>query len=197
LDKYNKYGGYRYLWKHDKITFSKFIREMIENHWNMIDEHHFAHQTSDYYNKDKIMMSKILKIYDIENIEYDYIEKLYDKEIPEDILNYRGGHERKKYDLYLNKYVFDLDLDDYYEYNIDIKYFYNKKIKEQVYNFYKNDFDFFRENDINYEDIFDNYVSDQVDELDEDKDEDFDEDFSDTINGAINDVINESINFRQ
>jgi hypothetical protein len=110
----------------------------------------------------KILQSKSIKFYDIENINYNYIENLYNKKIPEEVINKNHGHERSNIikkinkniilekDKYLDTFVFDLNIEDYINYNIDIKYFYNEEIKNKLFNFYKDDFIFFSENGINY-----------------------------------------------
>ena len=56
----------------------------------------------------------------------------------------------KNADIKLADYkVYDKDLKDYYgnKFN-DKKYFYNEKLKLDVYNCYENDFKFFRDNNI-------------------------------------------------
>lgn len=152
LDKYKKTGEYRHYWKYPTLTFSQFVDELVKSNWKIINKHHFTPQTSEDFNG-KILLSKIIKFYDISNIDYQYIEQLYNKKIPECIINKKYGHERK---LHINinecfdKYVYDLNIDEYIDYNIDIKYFYNEEIKEKVFNFYINDFNFFYENGINY-----------------------------------------------
>ena len=72
LDKYKTTGTLRHLWKSDKLTFSDFVDELLKNTWVKIDKHHFTPQTSEAFDK-KIMLSKIVKFYDIENIDYEYI----------------------------------------------------------------------------------------------------------------------------
>jgi hypothetical protein len=152
LDKYNsERGPLRKLWKHDDITFSTFVDELIKNDWIMIDKHHFTQQTTEFFDKNKILKSKSLKIYDIKNIDYKYIETLYNKKISEYVLNYKMGHERQKYNDTFDINVFDLDMDIYYNYNVPIKNFYNQEIKNKVYEFYKNDFLFFKEYGFNYD----------------------------------------------
>jgi len=151
LDKYKKDGQLRHLWTHDKLTFSTFIDELLKNDYKMVDEHHFTPQTSEHFNKNKIMKSKCLKIYNIENIDYLYIEKLYNKTIPESLLHFRGGHENTKKEANFEGDVYDLDIDVYSNYNVATKQFYNEEIKTKVYEFYKNDFDFLKENGFNYE----------------------------------------------
>ena len=39
---------------------------------------------------------------------------------------------------------------DYYNFNVNSKYFYNEELKNRVYNFYKNDFIFFNEMGLDY-----------------------------------------------
>ena len=152
LDKYKKYGQFRHLWKHPTITFSNFVDEVIKNS-RMIDKHHFTPQTTEKFNKKKLLLSKSIQFYDISNIDYKYIEKLYNKTIPESVINKKQGHERschiKKNDNYSN-YVYDLDMDEYIDCNVNTKYFYNEEIKRKVFNYYINDFNLFNENGIDY-----------------------------------------------
>jgi hypothetical protein len=150
LDKYTNKGEFRILWKHDKLTFKSFVDELIKNNWNMIEYHHFVSQTSEKFNNN-IINAKIFKIYDIEKIDYEYIEEIYGKKIPEFILNFRGGHEMKKYDKNMEENVFNLDIDLLNDKNIDLKYFYDEDIKNKIYNFYINDFTFFKNNNFNYD----------------------------------------------
>ena len=152
LDKYRKNGEYRYLWKDSVLSFSQFVDKLINYDWKTIDFHHFTPQTTQKFDK-IILLSKIIKFYDISKIDYEYIEQLYNKKIPEYVLNKKRGHERLlnvNVLSYYNNYVYDLHIDDYIDYNIDIKYFYNKDIREKVFNFYINDFIFFKENDFDY-----------------------------------------------
>jgi len=155
LDKYSKNGSYRNLWTYPLLTFTKFVDKLIDCDWNMIEQNHFAPQTTSQFD-DRILLSKIIKFYDINNIDYEYIEQLYNIKIPDCVINKKEGHERITKNLEIwnnssdNKYVYHLNIDDYIDYNIDIKYFYNEEIKKKVFNFYINDFKFFEENGINY-----------------------------------------------
>jgi hypothetical protein len=149
LDKYKPCGGFRHLWKHGTITFAKFAEETIKGDWKMVEKHHFTPQTTEKFNK-SIMSSKCIKCYDIKNIDYKYIEELYNTKISETILTKKEGHERKIYGKSIARDVFDLDMTDYYEFNVNIKYFYNEELKNKIYNFYKNDFIFFNEMGLDY-----------------------------------------------
>jgi len=152
LDKYSKSGPYRYKWKESFLSFSQFVDKLIIHDWESIEYHHFTPQTTEDFNN-KIFFSKQLKFYDICKIDYNYLENLFNIKIPEYIMNKKQGHERiffVKKEEYYDKYVYDLNIDEYIDYNIDIKYFYNKEIKEKVFNFYINDFTFFKENGIDY-----------------------------------------------
>jgi len=150
LDKYKECGEYRHLWKHETITFSQFVEELVKNEWIMIDYHHFTPQTTEYFNKDIIYKSKLVKVYDINNIDYNYIEELYNKKIPDNLLKFRGGHERNIYSKTFDKYVYELDMSVYCNYNVDIKYFFNDILQKKIYDYYYNDFMFFRECQIYY-----------------------------------------------
>ena len=149
LDKYKINGDLRYLWKYDTITFSKFIEELVKNDWDMIDKHHFTPQTSEKFDE-KIMLSKCIICYDIENINYSYIEQLYGMQIPDIVLNKKEGHERNLNNSHFDNYVYDLDMSIYHSFNINTNYFYNTELKNKVYSFYKNDFNFFEHFSIIY-----------------------------------------------
>lgn len=152
LDKYKNNGEHRHLWNHSLISFSNFVNELIQHDWKIIDHHHFTPQTTEEFDK-RILLSKTIKLYDISNIDYDYIETLYNKKIPEYIITKKQGHERVhsiKNNESIKKYVYNLNIDDYIDYPVDIKYFYNEELKKKVFLFYLNDFKFFYENNINY-----------------------------------------------
>jgi hypothetical protein len=149
LDKYAKHGQFRYLWKDSFLSFSQFVDKVINKDWKTIDSHHFTPQTTEAFDK-KILLSKIIKFYDISNIDYEYIEQLYNKKIPECVIHKKEGHERSSYVNIKDCYVYDLHIDDYIDYSIDITYFYNDEIREKVFNFYIEDFIFFNENGIDY-----------------------------------------------
>jgi hypothetical protein len=154
LDKYSKSGVYidKFLSKYDIIKFDTFIYELIKGQWSIIDEHHFTPQTTEQFNKSKIIKSKSLILYDIENINYEYLEKLFNKKIPEQLINFKGGHERKVYnDNFNGDSVYNLDINKYIKYNVPVNNFYNKELKDKVYNFYEKDFLFFEDFEFDYE----------------------------------------------
>lgn len=152
LDKYAPTGECIGMWKRDKLIFSEFIDELVINNWDVIDKHHFIQQTDGRFNKDIILQSKELKIYDLKKIDYNYLEKLYNKKIPEKLLNFKG-HEKFKSTLDFETDVYNLDMCIYNNYNIPIKNFYNEDIRNKILNFYKNDFFFFKELGFEYEAI--------------------------------------------
>jgi hypothetical protein len=139
------------MWKNEKITFSLFIDEIIAENWEVIEKHHFTLQTSEYFDEEKILQAKSYKIFDIESIDYSYIENLYNKQINNNVLLIKHGHERKTYENTINYNVYDLEMEEYFENNINYKYFYNSEIKNKIYKFYENDFIFFRKNGIEYD----------------------------------------------
>ena len=150
LDKYRPRGGeYRHMWKSPIITFSQFVNELSKNNWDAVDRAHFIPQTQHHFNR-IILKSKHFKCYDIENINYNYIEQLYNKKIPSEVMNKKEGHERIKRELTLDCNVYDIDMKEYYNYNVDNKYFYSEEIKNKIFEFYKADFLFFYEVGIDY-----------------------------------------------
>lgn len=150
LDKYKIDGQYRHKWKDHFLSFSNFIDRLVNKDWKAIDKHHFIPQTCELFNKKKIILSKHIKLYDIANIDYQYIEHLFNKKIPTCVIKRRMGHERKTNGNKIDNFVNSLHIDTYINYSIDIKYFYTEEIKERVFNFYINDFNFFKENKIDY-----------------------------------------------
>jgi hypothetical protein len=153
LDKYRLNGEFRKLYKNKPLSFSRFVNDLIKNKWQKVDYHHFTPQTTEKFNKN-ILLSKSIKFYDIENIDYNYIENLYNVKIPESLLHKKMGHERKyqiNTDIVIDYNVYDINIDEYQKCIVDIKYFYNDEIKNKIFNFYKEDFDFFNENGMNYE----------------------------------------------
>lgn len=156
LNKYNKNGEFRHLWKHDTITFSKFVDTLLNNQDGMIDYHHFTPQTTENFNINMIIHAKSIVVYDIENINYEYIESLYNTKIPDELMNFKGKNERKHKhnNILFEENVSDLDMDLYYQYNIPIQNFYTEDIKKKVYSYYKQDFGFFKSRGFNYQDFF-------------------------------------------
>jgi len=152
LDKYKPGGEFRYLWESDTTlyTFSAFLDELFKCNWNIVNQHHFTPQTSEKF-KEVILNSKSIHLFDIEVIDYGFIERLYNKQIPDELLNYKGDHIRRTYELdEVSDHLYDLNMDDYYNYNVDPKHFYNEDIKNRVFAFYKNDFAFFKKLGIEY-----------------------------------------------
>lgn len=154
LDKYRLGGEFRSLWKENILTFSNFIDKLEKKNWNVINLNHFTPQTTQVFEKNKILKSKCVKLFNIENIDYNYIEVLFNKKIPKKILTDQFGHERSnrknKNNMTINNFVYNLNIDEYVNNNIEIKYFYNQELKQKIFNFYKNDFIFFKENGIDY-----------------------------------------------
>ena len=148
IEKYNKNGQYNYLWNIDlKLNFSNFVDKLIENS-NVIDIHHFTPQTTEHFNNN-VRYHKNLIIFEIEKINYSYLEKKFDKKIPQELIDFRGGHENKAKDI-IDKPVYDLLIEEYYNYKPTTKSYYNEDILNKVNEYYKNDFIFFKERCLTY-----------------------------------------------
>ena len=154
LDKYHKHGQFRYMYKKNIITFNDFINELICENWSVIDKHHFTPQTSEEFNENKLLLAKKVIIYDLKNIDYKYIEELYEKKIPDILLNWHGaGPEngyRGSYNVSYKDYLYNLDIEIYHKSDVKPFQFYNDEIKSKIYKFYENDFIFFSKYDIKY-----------------------------------------------
>jgi hypothetical protein len=88
----------------------------------------------------------------LKNIDYSFIEKLYNKKIPDFILNDKGDHKNKKIKKDLGEiYNVPIDYLHQLEYSPITKNYYNDEIKQKVYNFYKKDFEIFNDFGFNYE----------------------------------------------
>ena len=88
----------------DILINTDFIQEKNRKNLNGIvpNWHHFTPQTTETYDYDKLIKSKELIVVNIEGFNYEIIEKLYDKKIPDLLINYRHGHERKRYYNYIS-----------------------------------------------------------------------------------------------
>ena len=148
-------GELRYSWREKTISFSEFINYLLQTDKNL--NHHFIKQTSERFDN-KIFKSKSLKVFDLENIDYKYIEDKIGMKIPDEVKNKKifSHHKKDKMkniimDCHLEKPVYNLNIDEYIYNKVDLKYFYNKEIIDKVYSFYEDDFKFAKLNNINYD----------------------------------------------
>ena len=151
-DKYASNGELRGKWTKDKLTFSLFVDELCKDEWKLVDFHHFIPQTREFFNP-RIIESKTLKVFDLENIDYEYIEKIYGKKIPDSLINQKlfNNHRDKIVEQKnIDEDVFDKELDSYIDSKISLKYYYNEDLIKKVFDFFKNDFKFAKLNGIEY-----------------------------------------------
>lgn len=152
LDKYKPNGEFRHLWKSYPLTFSNFVNALLKNDWKHTELHHFTPQLSERFDE-RILSSKILKVFDIKDIDYAYIEELFEKQIPETIIQKRFGHERNSQNLESDSFVkpiYDAPMVEYVNQKVAFKCFYNERIRKLVYDFYRKDFEFFKAQGIEY-----------------------------------------------
>ena len=145
LDEYKKNSIFYDKWnKQIPLTFNNFVDELFKNNYKIIDKHHFTPQLSESWD-DKLINNKNLKVYDINNIDYTYIGKIYNKKIPKILLNFRGGKENIKelFDYGKNIKIYDLLQEEYDDKKPITENFYNEDIKNKIYTFYKKDFEYF------------------------------------------------------
>jgi len=144
---------YSRVWnKSDRLTFRNFIDHLISNKFvkEPYLQSHFCQQTSHDFSLLKNVNSNNIIIYDLENINYKYIESLYEKTIPDVMIKFRGYHiqvSNEKQDTD----VFDLLKSEFSMFTPYTKNFYDNSIKNKVELYYKDDFDFFIKNGYNYD----------------------------------------------
>jgi hypothetical protein len=151
IDKYRKNGEYRKKWIQNICIFNDFVSELVTGNWKQVDYHHFTPQTTEYFDEYKINKAKKLIVCDIKNIDYNYISNLYQKIIPDNIINYKGNHAREKFNETITEPLYNKDLCEYYNKNFDYNLLYSESIKNTVYEFYKNDFIFLSKYNLYYD----------------------------------------------
>ena len=137
------------MWNLDKIlSFSNFVDELIKPNWNVVHEHHFTRQLSESY-QNRIEAHDKLFVYDLENINYQKIEELFQQKISAGFISFRGGHENTR-TLSSTEPVQELFIGDYNHYNLPLYCFYNEDIEKKVREFFRKDFDFFQRQGFTY-----------------------------------------------
>ena len=151
LDREHLYDGSNRIWHSDNMTFSSFVENLTQKNWDVVNFHHFAPQTTEAYS-DKIFTAKLVSLYDIGDIDYQFIEKLFLKEIPPSIREYRGKHCRKHKtrNQHDGKPVYDLELKSYIDQDVNLECFYNQELIEKVQKYFENDFFLFLKFGIDY-----------------------------------------------
>ena len=154
-------------------TFKNFLYELRDNGlaktkgWDYlrgnINHHHFTNQLSEgikvklidkeyVITNDNFLKNKNIIVFDIKEINYEYIKTIFKKKIPESLKSFRGSHCRGELDKFTNNQVYyDIEINkkNLEEYKkIHYTNFFNKELKEIVDKFYKNDFIFLHKNGI-------------------------------------------------
>jgi len=154
LNKYKEEGQYRHMWKDGKLTFTNFVDKLVVNNWNELDYHHFTPQTTECFNETLIEKAKKVMVFDINEINYFYLEEKFETKIPNEVKNFKGDHiienkgdtkEKNISDMEINE-IYELDHIPYYH----LFYINNLEIREKVRNFYENDIIFFKKYNLNY-----------------------------------------------
>ena len=135
----DKYAKKKYTINIKNLTFEKFINEMNKNGLKYIEKHHFSPQFSEAFNGN----INIHKVYDINNIDYNYINSLFNKKIDISKISRSDNNDNHK-----TKYNYN---ENYVAYNIPIEHinemkekphykcFYNKQIKIKIDKLYQID----------------------------------------------------------
>ena len=149
MDKYQPDGEFRARWP-GKLTFAVFAEALIKSDWDRVDRHHFTPQTSEAFDEKRLSSCKVRKVYDISDIDYKFLEKVFGKKIPDEVRSFRGSHIRKVKGVNFNGKVHNIPIGEYVDKDVKPRQFYNEKISKQIAKFYKNDFAFFESHGIHY-----------------------------------------------
>lgn len=157
-NKYSENGQFYKRWNSDangQLTFNNFTKVIAEKGTSgNIEHHHFTPQLSEKWNN----AIKPYKVYDLKDIDYQCIEELYDKKIPDIVKgrridNINGNINKCSYNnkpCPLDK-VHDHVYQVYAGTNPSIDKFYNKDIYERVKTFYAKDLDYFAAHGFHYD----------------------------------------------
>ena len=125
------------------LTFEKFVEELDQNGLKRIEKHHFKRQTDGDFEK-RIVFDKI---FDIEKIDFEYLEELFGEKIPKKI---KYGIKKQTQYSDLEEECFNWPIKKLLEVKPKYQFFYQDDIKKKVFQFYKKDFIFFKENGFTY-----------------------------------------------
>lgn len=129
----------------DVLFYTRNKPYLIERQGDLI--FHFAPQINNDTKK-----LKLDKVFDIENINYNYFDNIYENKINDEVKKQRGTHNNKYYSD-IKEYFYNKPLLEYKD-NIKIptyEYFFNEDLKNKLYEIYKSDFEFFGNIGFNYD----------------------------------------------
>jgi hypothetical protein len=129
------------------LTFRKFVDELDQNKLKNIERHHFTPQFSEGFKED----IKFDKVYDIENIDYDYINKIYGKEVNNiETMSHITHSTNYNYDA--KEKAYDMTLDELEKLDKKPNYlcFFDNDIERKMHKFYNTDFIHFRQYGFNF-----------------------------------------------
>lgn len=138
LDKYKKGEALRA--RFPTITFAQLVECVVQRRFDIIDYDHFAPQTEAQFDP-RVFQAKSCKIFDLNSIDYEYLEHLFGKRLPLSVLQYKGGHTRQAYTEEWKTPVYNLNIDTYIHYKVNPGLFYSPALRAKVYAFFKRDFD--------------------------------------------------------
>jgi len=132
------------------LTFRNFVNELVQHKFKIVNEHHFTPQLSEHWYKlsDAILGGKSPKsviFYDIAKIDFPFLQNLYGKKIPWEIMNFKGDQMNEKTEE-VDIPVCDLLQTQYANTTPLTRCFYDQDIIDKIADFYKADFDCFRSN---------------------------------------------------
>lgn len=139
-----KYGNSEFKIKsieNKNLTFSNFVNILCDTP-QKIDLLHFTPQTTLAFDLNKINQCKELKVFQIQDIDYQYIGNLFNMEIIPDKI-FKGNHIHQNIKKDFDGKLYDIKLQYLKNEKYELEQFYNQDIYDKITNFYKNDFEYF------------------------------------------------------
>lgn len=133
------------------LTFENFVNQLIKENWKAVDKHHFGPQLSEQW-LPVIARYPNVQVCDIASVDYAFLEKAFDREIPNRIRDFRGEHVNTKPRRdFTDTTAYTLPIAQFTDFIPLVKNFYNRAIYDSVAQYFKSDLEFFKTRGIVYD----------------------------------------------
>lgn len=158
MDKYNHVKNPNYIktypWTNKKkLTFKNIVLELEKSFKNdkwTVDFKHFQKQIGNEFKEDKLEIFKMNNSIDvmyIDNINWEYLESIFDIKIDESVINFKTSHINNNIckDSLNTRKLYDLTHQELQDLKYNYDDFYNEELNNIIYNIYsKDNSDFFK-----------------------------------------------------